>query len=298
MDKVTNCFESLNIDLSNTWVKVALGTTALVGSSLVVSKIVSARGEAKLREKWNSVPQNTVVLHQFHRCYTCPNPSPFVLKLETYLRMAKIPYEVDFEQPLGPLGKSPWITFNGKDYPDSQLIIELLNDKLNVDLDKNLTEEQKAIAHSTRRLLEASWIWPFALDRWVYSKQDFSKWLYLPIPRFLQKIMFIRFGAGVKKIGDLAGVTKFGRPQVEKFGLQDLKALSVLLGNKAYMFGDEPTEVDCTVFGMTTMSLYASQDSSPFKIAIETEYTNLKEHNARMKERFYPDWEELKTKRN
>ena len=47
------------------------------------------------RKKWASVERDKVVLHQFSRSSTVtPSPSPFVLKLETYLRMAKIPYEV------------------------------------------------------------------------------------------------------------------------------------------------------------------------------------------------------------
>ncbi len=35
-----------------------------------------------------------LILHSFDRGKTCPNVSPFVLKLETYLRMADIPYLV------------------------------------------------------------------------------------------------------------------------------------------------------------------------------------------------------------
>ena len=46
------------------------------------------------REKWAKVGKNVVVLHQFRRASYAPSPSPFALKLETYLRMAEIPYEV------------------------------------------------------------------------------------------------------------------------------------------------------------------------------------------------------------
>jgi hypothetical protein len=46
------------------------------------------------RKKWASVEKNMVILHQFERGKFTPNVSPFPLKLETYLRMTGIPYEV------------------------------------------------------------------------------------------------------------------------------------------------------------------------------------------------------------
>lgn len=36
----------------------------------------------------------TVYLYRFPRAVSIPSPSPFVLKLETYLRIAKIKYQV------------------------------------------------------------------------------------------------------------------------------------------------------------------------------------------------------------
>ena len=56
-----------------------------------------------------------MTLHMFPRHRHRPSGSPFVIKLETYLRMAGIKYEVDTSKPMGPKGKSPWITFNGEE---------------------------------------------------------------------------------------------------------------------------------------------------------------------------------------
>lgn len=36
-----------------------------------------------------------LILHSFERAKTVPNASPYVMKLETYLRMADIPYKVN-----------------------------------------------------------------------------------------------------------------------------------------------------------------------------------------------------------
>lgn len=39
-------------------------------------------------------PVNTVILHQIGRGPYAPSMTPFAVKLETFLRMAKIPYQV------------------------------------------------------------------------------------------------------------------------------------------------------------------------------------------------------------
>ena len=54
--------------------------------------------------------------------------APFPLKLETWLRMADIPYEfvVADDPNKGPKGKSPWIEHGSMRMGDSSLIIEYL----------------------------------------------------------------------------------------------------------------------------------------------------------------------------
>ncbi|RXG69905.1 hypothetical protein Avbf_05869 [Armadillidium vulgare] len=46
--------------------------------------------KAAARLEWDSAGQDVVVLHGFPRSKVCPNLSPYVLKLETYLRVAGI----------------------------------------------------------------------------------------------------------------------------------------------------------------------------------------------------------------
>ena len=72
--------------------KIAGGLTA---SALIIAfiKIYIRRKQEKKRK---SYPKNVVVLHQFPTEQR-PSLSPFCLKLETWLRMADIKYEVCFE---------------------------------------------------------------------------------------------------------------------------------------------------------------------------------------------------------
>ncbi len=64
-----------------------------------------------------------------------------------------------------------------------------------------------------------------------------------------------------------------------------------------FMFGNEPCDLDCTLFGfVANVICMPDEDDSPFKKAIVgegAELANLKHHFDRMKDKFYPDWEEL-----
>lgn len=82
--------------------------------------------KAERREAWNKAGKDVVVLHQMDRSRLCPNPSPFPLKFETYLRMANIEYISDFTEPMSTKHKTPWMTINGKDVADSQIGLEYL----------------------------------------------------------------------------------------------------------------------------------------------------------------------------
>merc|ERR1712071_600618 len=65
-----------------------------VGSLYLAVKAYTVYKKSQQRKKWNAVGKNVIVLHQIVRGKNTPNISPFPLKLETYLRMANIPYEV------------------------------------------------------------------------------------------------------------------------------------------------------------------------------------------------------------
>ena len=115
--------------------------------------------KAELRQKWNELPEDKVLLHSFTRCKTRPMASPFAVKLETYLRIAGIDYEVEHSQPYSTKSKTPWITFNKEDFNDSQLIMEMLAEKLDKNLNKNLSDEKKALSRAMRIMLEDHFYW-------------------------------------------------------------------------------------------------------------------------------------------
>ncbi len=66
-----------------------------IGTS-IVSVYIFVRLALKLKRiyKRRSYEKDVVILHQIPRGLRAPSPSPFALKLETWLRAAKIPYNV------------------------------------------------------------------------------------------------------------------------------------------------------------------------------------------------------------
>ena len=74
-----------------------------------------------------------------------------------------------------------------------------------------------------------------------------------------------------------------------------MRAISTILGNKPFLFGDQPTEADASLFGWTNNVFYTAQDSCPYRLDMLNEYMNILAHNERMKARFFPDWDKLRT---
>src|SRR4029453_11649674 len=89
-----------------------------------------------------------IKLFQFPRMFAIPNLSPFCCKLETWLRIARIPYEVvnTPHQPQAQKGKLPFIEDADMRIGDTSLIVEHLAKTRRVDLDGHLNPSQRAIA--------------------------------------------------------------------------------------------------------------------------------------------------------
>jgi hypothetical protein len=67
------------------WSGMALAASALALASACAYAVRRWR-RTRRRAKWAAVGEDVIVLHGFERAKTCPNASPFVLKLETFLR--------------------------------------------------------------------------------------------------------------------------------------------------------------------------------------------------------------------
>ena len=252
-------------------------------------------------EEWKKAGRNVVVLHQFDRARSSPNPSPFALKFETYLRVAEIEYVTDFSKPMSAKGKSPWMTFNGKDVADSQLCMEHLAAKMpEKDLSAHLSPAEVAQAKGMRAILEDHFYFCTVLNRWVYNDLGYlrkKQLAPLPVPRFMQGFGMKYVARQVRKQSEGQGIGRHSKEEVIAMAVKDLRALSDFLGDKPYMMGDRPSDVDCVLFGFIVVTLYGFPDGDILKAAIEKDFPNLKAHMELMQQKYWPDWDECKYKK-
>ncbi len=179
-----------------------------------------------------------------------PNLSPFCTKLECYLRMASIPYEVRPPNfPQAPKGKIPFVDLDGKLMGDSQLIIQYLEQTCGTPLDAWLNAEQRATGHAVRRMLEEGLYFAGMYLRWsrddgfALLKPEIKKVLPAPL-RLLMPLIRRK----VKKTLHAQGIGRHSDAEIQAIGKADITAAATLLGDSPFLLGDHPSTYDATVY--------------------------------------------------
>jgi len=237
-----------------------------------------------------SAPPGTVVLHQIPRGTYAPSISPFPIKLESFLRLHNIPYVCDFKNFKSPKGKLPYITYNGQVVSDSQLAMEFLKQKLHLDdLDKKLSDEQKAVANALRVLVDEHLYWTELYFRWVEKSYDGKLFREnFPTPYFA----FLMIKRKLTRQAYDQGMGRHTAEEVMMFVRKALASLDGYLGNKNFLMGDDVTEVDCAVFGHLCQFVYI-QDDQYLKGVVHKQFPRLLAYTERFKAKVWPDWEEV-----
>lgn len=94
-----------------------------------------------------------ITLYQFAPIWGLPDLSPFVTKLDVYLRMVELPYKaVRANYWETPKGKLPVIEDNGREVTDSNFIIEYLKTTYGDTLDRHLAPRERATALGMQRV--------------------------------------------------------------------------------------------------------------------------------------------------
>lgn len=246
--------------------------------------------ESSPSESAGPAQDGTLVLYQFPRGPYAPNMSPFCIKLETFLRMAKIPYKSVFTYKMGPKGKLPWVEYEGAKLADSEFIIQHLCERHQLNFDGGLTPKQRGISRAIQKMVDEHTYWLMVLERWVIHKADTAK--------TLTKLPGLVLWMLVRKVRNKAFEQGLGRhtpDQLEQLLDQDLAALSDLLGEDQFVHGDEPTLVDCALFGQLSQFRWHVPDSVKAKHDLNDKFANLGQYCDRMKERFWPDWDDCIT---
>ncbi|MCS6781238.1 MAG: glutathione S-transferase family protein [Geminicoccaceae bacterium] len=193
-----------------------------------------------------------VVLVQFPRVWG-RNPSPFALKLETWLRLADIPFTIEesLRPDRMPKGKLPCIRDGGRLIADSSTIIAHLKATRGIDPDAGLSARQRAEALILQRLFEehlyfvvvwARWIDP---EGWETIARDFFTRVPAPLRPAARTILRRRFARMLR----VQGLGRHDRDEILARAREDLAALSARLGDRPFFMGEQLTTIDAVAFG-------------------------------------------------
>jgi glutathione S-transferase len=201
-----------------------------------------------------------IVLWQMPSIWGLPSASPFCMKLETWLRMAGIPYVAQAinGRPKSASGKVPYIERNGSLLCDSSVIIETLARERGVTLDDFMTDAQRVQALLLQRLFEDDLYFIVLHDRWVedagwaiVSKAYFGElpWLVrtLVVPMIRRQVIGAARGQGVARLSP---------GERERRVIANVQAIASLLGDQDFFFG-RPSSIDAIAFAFLANGLHA-----------------------------------------
>ena len=201
-----------------------------------------------------------IELHQYPGCWGLPSSSPFCIKVETYLRIAQIPYRIVWENNprRGPKGKMPFIKDQDTVVADSAFIIKYLQKKYHC-LDQHLDEQQQAVMRAFQKLVEENLYWVLLHSRWG----DHNGWKAIQkeflsfFPPLVGKVILKIIRRNLLKQAYQQGIGRHSHQQIYEIGIEDLKAIAIYLQQKTFFFGEKPCSLDCTIYSFLITILRA-----------------------------------------
>ncbi|KOB79321.1 Failed axon connections protein [Operophtera brumata] len=199
-------------------------------------------------------------------------------------------------------GQLPFVELNGEEIADSAFIIKELSEKFSKDLDASLTPEQRVVAYAMSSMIENHLAWVVLWWRAKYPDSVIKGYqmnlqsalntrLPNPILNFCYKITSGR--KGMKK-AKAHGIAVHSQDEIIELGKNDLRALSELLGDKPFMFGNEPTLLDVVAFANLAQLHFVDKEvQHALRDVMHESFPNLAGLVARVRERAFPDWGEL-----
>lgn len=235
-------------------------------------------------------PSNPITLYGFGPGFGLPEISPYVVKAEVHLQMAGLPYVKQQAMPEdSPKGQLPYIEEQATKVADSHFIRRHIETIHGVDLDAGLDDLERAQAWALERMIENHFGWICGHARWILT-DNFEKgpgqW-FASLPEPMRGEMKAELYQAVEANMKAVGVLRHSEEEIVELGVRSLRALSAVLGDKAFLMGDRPTAVDGVAFGMLAGILTPFFDSA---LRREAEgFSALVAYVERMTRRFYPE---------
>lgn len=232
-----------------------------------------------------------LVLETFGPAWGLADPSPFVTKAIVLLEMSRLDYETRTGDPRkAPKGKMPVLRDGATVVPDSTFIRWHLEQAHGIDFDTGLTEEQKAVGWAVSKMLEESLYWAVVYERWAID-DNFDKGprnFFSVIPALMRPVITSMVRRHVRRDLWSQGTSRHSYDEIVQVAEASLDSVARILGDTAYLFGDEPCGADATAFAFVSNVLCDQFDSRLQGLAAG--HANLVAYSKRMEERYFVDF--------
>jgi glutathione S-transferase len=230
-----------------------------------------------------------ITLYSGGNLFGLPETSPYVGKTEVQLQLAGLDYvKLPSRPDASPKGQLPFIDDDGVVIADSTFIRFHIERKYGVDLDPDLDAAGRAQAWAVERMVENHLGWVSAWFRFMLP-HNFQKgpgtWFEdVPEPKRteLREWLLGQIGINLKAVG----IGRHAPDEILLLGERSLAALSTLLGDKPFLYGDRPQGSEAIVFHILAAIVMDFFDS-PLRDKAQG-YSNLGAYVGRMMGRFYP----------
>ncbi len=231
-----------------------------------------------------------ITLFQWPSHGILPNSGLFCMKLESYLRVMKFEHKVvsTINISKSPKKTMPYAEIDGQLISDSQIIMNLLEKKSGAQaLDHHLSPQEKSQSTAYRLLIENHLVPILIHFRWFTDTgwDQFSRQIFAGAPALIRLIFGGRMRKGTIEGLRRNGISRHSQEEILAFAKEDFSALSQLLGTKKYVFGDQISTLDLSLFAIVSNVIYGGVDMP--LIALVKDYPNLVEHSRRLLKEIY-----------
>ena len=234
-----------------------------------------------------------IKLYTFGPLDDLPDVSAFVMKVMVLLKLAGLDFVEDrtgFHR--APKGKLPYIEDNGQVIADSAFIRSHLETAHGANFDGHLTAEQRAQGWAIEKMCEDHLYWLVVHSRWLVDA-NFNAGLarlFKAAPALLRPFIVKSVRAKVARALFAQGLGRHSDEERLALGRKDVDALSTLLGDKPYIFGDAPCGADAVVFAAVA-ALLSPCSASPLRDEALAR-PNLVDYRDRLMQQFFPEFRE------
>jgi glutathione S-transferase len=236
-----------------------------------------------------------IKVYKFGTAFGMPDASPFVVKVETYLRLTGQKYETATGDVRGaPRKQLPYVDIDGKIIPDSSEIIEHLEAKRAEKFDAHLDAKQRAVATAFKSMLEEHLYFGLLFVRWTID-EGWTVWepalrdmlATMGVPALMRGM--VAKSARKQVVGRAAtqGLGRQPRAQVVANCNKLIDAFAEELGDRPYFTGERPTTFDATAYAFGLGTLCPSFDNELRRHAATKK--NLVAYVDRLREKYWKD---------